>query len=204
MNPLVEAQYRSRLCKDTLGPQAQAELLALRQEKRTFDSRINDLIELSEALKNRVLELERSIKGSLTEQPAAEAPIATRRPSVRDIIAVVSAKYEISAVDIISSRRHSKLVRCRQIVCYLANKHTYLSYPAIGRHVGGRDHTTALYAVQKMKWLLSIDDVLAGEIREIELSLGLTNERGIKHEDTNGNPVGSSGGDGAGPRLPAP
>ncbi|PYM62231.1 MAG: hypothetical protein DMD79_11085 [Candidatus Rokuibacteriota bacterium] len=45
----------------------------------------------------------------------------------------------------------------RQVAMYLARQLTSHSYADIGRGFGGKDHTTVLYAVQKIEALLQED-----------------------------------------------
>ena len=45
----------------------------------------------------------------------------------------------------------------RQIAMYLCRELTNLSLPKVGALFGGRDHTTVLYAVEKVKRLIQTD-----------------------------------------------
>lgn len=64
-----------------------------------------------------------------------------------DIIKVVSHVTGISVPDIKSARRQKELIRARFLACMLIKELTQLSYPAAGRAMGGRDHTSILHAV---------------------------------------------------------
>ena len=59
--------------------------------------------------------------------------------------------------DIIGQRRHRPLVTARQIAMYVFRELTELSYPAIAREFGGRDHTTVIHAVKKIDELKEHD-----------------------------------------------
>ena len=50
--------------------------------------------------------------------------------------------------------RHRPLVTARQIAMYVFRELTDLSYPAIAREFGGRDHTTVIHAVEKIQRLM--------------------------------------------------
>ena len=69
---------------------------------------------------------------------------------IRWIIEVVAHKFRVDLIDIYSARRTAGIVAPRQIAMYLAKRLTLASLPEIGRHFGGRDHTTVLHAVRKM------------------------------------------------------
>ena len=47
---------------------------------------------------------------------------------------------------------------------YLLREELHCSYPLIGRKFGGKDHTTALYAVGKIKQEAEADEHLIEEI----------------------------------------
>ena len=51
--------------------------------------------------------------------------------------------------------RQRPLVTSRQIAMYVFRDLTDLSYPAIARLFGGRDHTTVIHAVEKIQRLMS-------------------------------------------------
>jgi len=76
--------------------------------------------------------------------------IQSRSMSPKDIIESVSRFYNISSKDIISGGRKKELVWPRQIAIYLIREELNTSYPTIGHELGGRDHTTAMHAYNKI------------------------------------------------------
>jgi len=66
------------------------------------------------------------------------------------IIKVVSDFYEITTHDLISRSRKKGLVEPRQITAFLLRDLLKMSYPDIGEKLGKRDHTTAIYACEKI------------------------------------------------------
>jgi len=54
---------------------------------------------------------------------------------------------------------------------YLSRKLTNASFPDIGGIIGGRDHSTVIYANNKIKKLIEVDMKLAKIINDIENSL---------------------------------
>ena len=89
---------------------------------------------------------------------------SNRLISIEDIQKQVSAHYNIRANDMFSSRRAAAIARPRQIAMFLAKDLTSLSYPAIGRSFGGRDHTTVMHAVKKIETLITEDGALSADI----------------------------------------
>lgn len=94
-------------------------------------------------------------------------------PKVAEIIKVVGEYYQISRNEMLSPRRQAQIVLPRQIAMYLAYELTVNSYPEIGRRFGGRDHTTVLHAVRKIKNLVESFPQLAAEIVEMKKMLGV-------------------------------
>ena len=90
---------------------------------------------------------------------------ASRRSiSIEDIQRQVSSYYKIRANDMFSNRRAVAIARPRQIAMYLAKDMTSLSYPAIGRSFGGRDHTTVMHAVKKIETMITEDAHMSSDI----------------------------------------
>jgi hypothetical protein len=63
----------------------------------------------------------------------------------------VCEHFHVTFADLKSPCRTKNLVKPRQIVCYLARRHTGRSMSEIGRWLGGRDHTTILYSVRQVE-----------------------------------------------------
>jgi chromosomal replication initiator protein len=87
-----------------------------------------------------------------------------KKVKIEDIQRIVGKHYAVSRQDILSSRRTRNVVLPRQIAMYLAKALTPRSLPEIGRHFGGRDHTTVLHAVRKVDALVKSDTQLAQEL----------------------------------------
>ena len=67
-----------------------------------------------------------------------------------DIEEVVTARFHIKISEIKSRRRSKMLVHPRQIAMYLCRELTDASFPEIGRHFGGKDHTTIIHACKQI------------------------------------------------------
>jgi len=91
--------------------------------------------------------------------------------SFRQILKVVSSFYDLSEKEILLPTRRKEIVKPRQIAMYLLRQELKESYPAIGRKFKGKDHTTAIYAVEKITKQLEEDDTLLTEINLIKQRL---------------------------------
>ena len=69
--------------------------------------------------------------------------------------------------DLILKNRKKEVVRPRQIAMYLMRHELQFSYPGIGEKLGGRDHTTAIHAFEKISKNLLDDEKLSEEINQI-------------------------------------
>lgn len=99
----------------------------------------------------------------------SEAP-EPKRPRIEQIQMAVAHHYGVSRTDILSARRPANIVRPRQVAMFLAKELTLRSLPEIGRKFG-RDHTTALHAIRKIKRLVSQDFQLSATVDAIKASL---------------------------------
>ncbi len=74
-----------------------------------------------------------------------------RRIDIAEVQNAVAARFGIKVADIKSKKRTKALVLPRQLAMYLSRDLTELSYPEIGRHFGGKDHTTIMHACKKIE-----------------------------------------------------
>jgi chromosomal replication initiator protein len=88
--------------------------------------------------------------------------------SIEDIIKVISGKLNIKISDIKAHNKNKNIVFARQIIMYLARKLTNHSFPDIGQKIGGRDHSTVIYANNKMLNSIKTDPKLKVLIQELE------------------------------------
>ena len=96
--------------------------------------------------------------------------IALRKPRAitPDVILDATAeKFGLSKEDIIGQRRHRPLVTARQIAMYVFRELTELSYPAIAREFGGRDHTTVIHAVDKISDLMPAKQQIYDDVTDL-------------------------------------
>jgi chromosomal replication initiator protein len=76
------------------------------------------------------------------------------------IVEATAAMFGFSVEELQGKSRRRPLVTARQVGMYVCRELTDLSYPAIAREYGGRDHTTVIHAVEKIRALM-------GERRQI-------------------------------------
>ena len=77
--------------------------------------------------------------------------------SAEDIIGRVAVLTNVRADDIVGPSRRKEITEARHLSVYLCRDLLGLSLSTIGMHFGGRDHTTALYACNKVRTNLKTD-----------------------------------------------
>lgn len=87
--------------------------------------------------------------------------------TTKQIINVVADFFDISINNLTGASRKKELVVPRQICMYLMREEAKCSYPAIGRELGGRDHTTAMYAYDKIRKSFEEDEKIREDINLI-------------------------------------
>lgn len=88
--------------------------------------------------------------------------------SIEQILHVVSDFYKVSVNDLLSHRRPKRIAFARQIAMYLAKTLTANSFVEIGDKLGGRDHSTIVYAVRKIQQDSLNDTQLMQDIKALE------------------------------------
>ncbi len=86
---------------------------------------------------------------------------------IESVIQLVASTYNITPEDIKSKKRLSKISVPRQIGMYICRIHLKESLPKIGSEFGGKDHTTVMHSVNKIKRELTKDKKLEEEINKI-------------------------------------
>ncbi len=87
--------------------------------------------------------------------------------SAKQVIKMVASFYDINEHELINRSRRKEVVYPRQIAMYLLREELRTSYPAIGTKLGGRDHTTAIHACEKIERELAQNENLNKEIEMI-------------------------------------
>lgn len=89
--------------------------------------------------------------------------------TAKQIIEAVSRFYDINIKDILGKGRRKELVVPRQITMFLMREEISFSYPTIGQELGGRDHTTAMHACNKIHKEVAKNDRTKQDIESIKL-----------------------------------
>jgi chromosomal replication initiator protein len=91
--------------------------------------------------------------------------------SVGDIQAAVCEHFGLSSKELISSSRTPRIAWPRQVAMYVARELTAESLTAIGRHFGGRDHTTVLHACRRTAQRIAQDAAAREAVEKLQRDL---------------------------------
>jgi len=86
----------------------------------------------------------------------------------KSIVDAVAKFYDINIKDLTGKSRKKELVVPRQIIMFLLRKEISASYPSIGQELGGRDHTTAMHAYNKINKEIQEDEKIKQDINSIK------------------------------------
>ena len=88
-----------------------------------------------------------------------------------DVIGTVSKYFGISTERILSKDRSKDVALPRQVAMYLMRELGGISLPKIGEELGGRDHTTVMYACDKVADLIEADDRVRRQVLQLREQL---------------------------------
>ncbi len=91
--------------------------------------------------------------------------------AIEDIIKIIANFYSIEESLVYEKTRRKEVVRCRQVAMYLLREDFSISFPLIGRKLGGRDHTTVIHSCEKVKQDVETDSTLMREIEQLRAML---------------------------------
>ena len=168
----LRGRFKWGLITDIQPPDLETRLAILRNKAERDRTDVpNDVLELiATRITNNIRELEGALirvtayaslnRSTLTADLAEQllGDLLQGKPertvSARVIIDEVAEFYHQSVEALRGKSRQRPLVLARQIAMYVMRDLTDLSYPAIAREFGGRDHTTVMHAVAKVERLM--------------------------------------------------
>ena len=138
--------------------------------------RINDNVR---ELEGAVLRVESMVRHEGIEATAENVNAAlneifgqeTKRIDLGTIEEQVCEYFSVTPEQLRSSRRTRSIVLPRQISMYLCRLLTGCSLGEIGKHFGGRDHTTVMHSIDKIRTAIGTDSTLRRDLESIESKL---------------------------------
>jgi len=190
--PALAERLRSRfeggMIADISYPDLETRIAILKAKSQEKKTQVPDQVYefLASTIQTNIRELEgalnkvilyqktRNKKISLTETKALLKELTApplKKITPQKIIQTVAEFYDLKEKDIISNSRRKEVVKPRQIAMYLLREKLQSSYPFIARKLGGKDHTTAIYAFKKISEELERDENLEKDLNLIWIRL---------------------------------
>jgi chromosomal replication initiator protein len=122
-----------------------------------------NLVQIQTQIKGRMLythEVKNLIKNSITQK---------RNLSTKEVIQSIAEYFSITEDMMYKKSRRKEVVYPRQVAMYVLREVYDISYPSIGEKFGGRDHTTVMHSVEKIKKDLLIDKKVQDDITELRI-----------------------------------
>jgi chromosomal replication initiator protein len=164
----LRGRFKWGLMTDIQPPDLETRLAILRNKaERDADGVPGDVLEfIATNITNNIRELEGALirVSAFTSLHREPMTLATAERVLADmlvdhqprsitpdlILSETATLFNFSVEALKGKSRHRPLVNARQISMYVFRDLTDLSYPAIAREFGGRDHTTVIHAVEKI------------------------------------------------------
>ena len=115
----------------------------IQKNLRELEGVLNKIIFYQQTRANFSLKIVEEIVNETLQQP-------TKNINPNQVIKAVADYFQIPTNDLIGRCRQKSIVEPRQVAMYLLREVLGLSYPDIGQKLGKKDHTTAIYAFNKL------------------------------------------------------
>jgi len=140
---------------------------------KNISSNVRDLIAALKTLIDYTEIMGKPITLEIAQQRLRDTFNATRQAnlSLESIIRVVSEYYSLTPNDLKGRKKSQNIVYPRQIAMYIAREMTDYSTTELGQDFGGRDHTTVMHSIEKIKGKLLTDPTLDSTIESLKRSI---------------------------------
>ena len=187
----LEDRLRSRfewgLTADIQPPDLETRIAVLRSKAERAGREVP--VEILETIARLVQSNIRELEGALTRvmafsdlsgHPMSTALVQTALADLlpqrgklepQQVLHAVAAVFGLSPDELLGRSRSRDVALPRQVAMYLMREEVNASLPQIGEVLGGRDHTTVMYACDKVADLIERDDKLRRQVLQIREQL---------------------------------
>lgn len=187
----LEERLRSRfewgLTVDMQAPDYETRLAILHSKAEKVDGKVpEEVIErIAKLIQTNVRELEGAwnrvlafsqLSGQALSLALCDRALADFLPqpssiTPKTVLEVVSGFFGISLSSLTGRSRARDVAFPRQVAMYLMREEGGISLPKIGQELGGRDHTTVMYACDKVADMIESDDKVRRQVLQIKEQL---------------------------------
>lgn len=181
----LKTRFEWGLIADIQPPDLETRMAIIRRKAASLNFEISDDViqYLAEKIKKNIRQLEGAVKKlkayndieghapSLSmAQIAIKDILSDTQPipvTVEKIINEVARTFNISPEEIKGKRQDANISAARQVAIYVVNEITGMSLKAVGAEFGGKDHSTILYNIRKVKDKMSKNATFKATVTDI-------------------------------------
>lgn len=170
-------------------PELETRVAILQRKAEASDVDLPDEVAffMAKRIRSNIRELEGALRKVIANARFTRSAITIEmvREALRDLLAAhdravtldniqktVAEYFNLRITDLTSHKRSQSVTRPRQMAMALAKELTQHSLPEIGAAFGGRDHSTVLHAIKRVKELCSEDHQFLTDYQTLLKSLG--------------------------------
>ena len=152
------SRFEQGLLADIAPPEYETRIAIIKRKAELYGMNLPDSIVdfLADKLKTNIRQLE----GAITKINALT------------LVTGSTPTLNMAPEDMRSQKRSSQISTARQVAIYVVNRITGLSYSNIGVEFGNRDHSTIVYAINKVKSTIKKDPTFKGMVDDMIKNLG--------------------------------
>ena len=181
----LRSRFLSGLITDVQPPEIETRLAILRKKAEGSHFAIpNAVFEfIAESVRDNIRELEGALTrvcafsrlyGTAIDLSMAQEVLSDiissqqgNEITLSSILATTATIFGFTVEDLKGVSRKRPLVVARQVAMYVVRELTDLSYPAIGKAFGDKDHTTVMHSVEKIETLMSHNREVYKQVSEV-------------------------------------
>ncbi len=162
-------------------------ILETKCKERSYDLDADIINFIADTVQSNVRELEGALNKIIAyhqfknQRPTLESSKALlssfgpaqihKNVTAKNLIQTVASYFDVTVADMLGRCREKRLAFPRQIIMYLMREELRSSYPTIGAELGGRDHTTAMHAYDKISKEVANNQKLQQDLEQIKQRL---------------------------------
>lgn len=181
----LKTRFQSGLLAEVIAPDVETKIAILQKkamaqkyilnfEVASFLAEIGgNNVRSLEGLLNKVIFISLLKEEPITLELAKEA-LSLSKPQEQesltpdDVISAVCNYYKIKKTDLIGKRKNKEIAEPRQICMYLMTELLNLPLVAVGKAMGGKDHTTIMHGRNKISELLKSNPRISTEVNDLK------------------------------------
>ena len=183
----LQSRFAQGMIVDIPAPDLESRVAILRAKAAQHSITLNDDVveHLAQSIEGNIRELEGALNTIMCQSQLTGRTLSldevksiiknNTRPrktlAIADVVDKVARYFDIDEVSIYEKTRRKEVVKPRQIIMYILREDYQVSYPALGKKLGGRDHTTVIHSCEKVRNDLKNNRELEEEIAQVRLLL---------------------------------